>query len=255
MRGYADGWFETRPTDGRITGIREAKIKPNFRANMWFVEGRDLNMLVDSGFGLASLRENIEIFSEKPIIAVATHSHCDHIGGHYEFAQTAIHAAEADILRYPTNDNTVAKGYVSRAMFIEPDDWESFDPDSYSIQGVEPTRLLADGDIVDLGNRAFEVIHVPGHSPGGIALLENSTGILFSGDMVHAGPSGIGRYALYHSDNEAWLTSVERLLGLPVKTVHAGHFESFGADRYRQILEEYLERRANPDFPLLLNAY
>ena len=50
------------------------------------------------------------------------------------------------------------------------------------------TRLLEDGDVVDLGDRVLEVIHTPGHSPGGIALFERATGILFSGDIVYDGP-------------------------------------------------------------------
>jgi hypothetical protein len=49
-----------------------------------------------------------------------------------------------------------------------------------------------------------------------------------------------------------WLTSVERLRKLPVTTVHAGHFDSFGRERYMAILDEYLARRRMPDFPLIL---
>ena len=44
------------------------------------------------------------------------------------------------------------------------------------------------GDVIDLGDRAFEVIHTPGHSPGGIGLLERKTGIFLSGDIVYDGP-------------------------------------------------------------------
>ena len=50
------------------------------------------------------------------------------------------------------------------------------------------TRLLGDGDVIDLGDRAFEVLHLPGHSPGSIGLWEAATGILFSGDAVYDGP-------------------------------------------------------------------
>ncbi|TIS11519.1 MAG: MBL fold metallo-hydrolase, partial [Mesorhizobium sp.] len=53
------------------------------------------------------------------------------------------------------------------------------------------------GDVVDLGDRAFEVIHTPGHSPGGIALYERKTRILLSGDIVYDGPLIDG---VYHSD-------------------------------------------------------
>ena len=45
--------------------------------------------------------------------------------------------------------------------------------------------MLREGGVVDLGDRHFEVIHLPGHSPGSISLREESTGVLFSGDVVY----------------------------------------------------------------------
>jgi glyoxylase-like metal-dependent hydrolase (beta-lactamase superfamily II) len=206
--------------------------------------------MIDSGFGLASLREQIAELKHKPTIAVATHSHCDHIGGLHEFRDCRIHAAEADVVRYPTIENTVAKGYMTEAMFegVPP---TSFDPDAISFHSVHPA-LLTDGEVIDLGDRVFEVVHIPGHSPGSIGLFEQTTGILFSGDVVHNGSNGIGRFHLYHSNLDDWLTSVERLRKLPVSTVHAGHFGSFGRERYLAILDEYLACRRTPDFPLIL---
>ena len=48
--------------------------------------------------------------------------------------------------------------------------------------------IVEEGDIVDIGNRHFEVLHLPGHSPGSIGLWEASTGTLFSGDALYDGP-------------------------------------------------------------------
>lgn len=251
---YANDWFKSQEMGWGVTRIWEAKIRPEFRANIWHVRGRDRDLLVDSGFGLMSLVQHIPLLSEKPILAVATHSHCDHIGGHYEFSECAIHHAEADILRRPTRQNTVALGYVSRTMF-EQDCPADFDPDAFDIRGQEHAFLLSDSDRIDLGDRVFEVIHVPGHSPGSIALLETATGILFSGDVVHNGRTGIGRFLLYHSNLDDWLSSVERLRRVSVEIVHAGHFESFGRTRFLEILDEYLERRRTPGFPLELRSY
>jgi glyoxylase-like metal-dependent hydrolase (beta-lactamase superfamily II) len=245
------GWFATERLPDRVTRIWEQRIKPEFGANMWLVEGRDHNLLIDGGFGLAPLREHVPRLVDKPVIAVATHSHCDHIGSLHEFSDCRIHEAEADILRHPTIENTVAKGYMIKAMF-EGTAPKSFDPDRITFQAVEPSRVLRDGDSVDLGDRVFEVVHLPGHSPGSIGLFEPATGILFSGDVVHNGSNGIGRFHLYHSDMDAWLTSVERLRSLPAKTIHPGHFDSFGHERYMAILDEYLARRRIPDFPLIL---
>jgi glyoxylase-like metal-dependent hydrolase (beta-lactamase superfamily II) len=248
--GKITGWFAVERLSGGVTRIWEHQIKPEYGANMWLVKGRDRDLMVDSGFGLASLRENIPELTEKSVIAVASHSHCDHIGGLHEFADCRIHKAEANIVRHPTIENTVAKGYMTNAMF-EGAPPTFFNPDKIRFKPVDPA-LLGDGDVIDLGDRVFEVLHTPGHSPGSIGLFERSSGIFFSGDVVHNGNNGIGRFHLYHSDLDDWLTSVERLRRFPVSTVHAGHFGSFGRERYLEILDEYLVRRRTPGFPLIL---
>ncbi|MFN8233206.1 MAG: MBL fold metallo-hydrolase [Actinomycetota bacterium] len=51
--------------------------------------------------------------------------------------------------------------------------------------GAEPTSFVADGDLVDLGDRSFVVVHVPGHTPGSVALWEEATGLLLTGDMLY----------------------------------------------------------------------
>jgi len=244
------GWFASERLSAGVTRIWEHQIKPEYGANMWLVKGRERDLLVDSGLGLASLRENIPELTEKPVIAVATHSHCDHIGGLHEFADCRIHEAEANIVRNPTIENTVAKGYMTNAMFDGAPP-KFFNPDEITFKSANPV-LLGDEAVIDLGDRAFEVLHIPGHSPGSIGLFEHATGIFFSGDVVHNGGYGIGRFHLYHSDLDDWLTSVERLRKLPVSTVHAGHFGSFGRARYLEILDEYLARRQTPGFPLIL---
>jgi Metallo-beta-lactamase superfamily len=111
------GWFAMERLSAGVTRIWEHQIKREYGANIWLVKGRDRNLLVDSRFGLASLRENIPELNAKPIIVIATHSHCDHIGGLHEFANCRIHEAEANIVCNPTVENTVAKGYMTDAMF------------------------------------------------------------------------------------------------------------------------------------------
>lgn len=91
--------------------------------------------------------------------------------------------------------------------------------------------------MVDLGDRAFQVIHTPGHSPGGIGLIERRTGIFFSGDIVYDGPLVDDAY---HSDRSVYAETMERLRSLPVTVVHGGHFPSFGLTRFRQIIDDYL---------------
>ena len=106
---------------------------------------------------------------------------------------------------------------------------------------ARPTRVLDDGDIIDLGDRHFEVIHTPGHSPGGIALWEPARGILFSGDIVYDGPL---IEDTYHADAADYVRSMERMLELPVRVVHGGHFPSYGAERHREIIRSWLDGKS-----------
>ena len=251
MTGFhtADGgWYAREHVADGVTLIWERHIKPDYRCNIWHVRGRDRDLLVDTGFGLESLRAFVEADTERPLVALASHAHCDHIGGHHEFDERWIHGAEVEIMRAPTRDNTVAAPYVCDEMF-ENAPPPGFDSAAWNVTPCEPTRVLVEGDLVDLGDRAFQVLHAPGHSPGSIALFEPATGILFSGDVVHDGPNGFGRMLWYHSDEVAYLESIERLRAVPAETVHAGHFHSFGADRYRTVLDDYLARRRGPGCP------
>ncbi|MEC9105082.1 MAG: MBL fold metallo-hydrolase, partial [Pseudomonadota bacterium] len=100
------------------------------------------------------------------------------------------------------------------------------------------TRLLADGDMIDLGDRQFEVIHTPGHSPGGIALWEQATGVLISGDIIYDGPL---IEDTYHSNAQDYVRSMRRLLDLPVRVVHGGHFPSFSGERLTQLITTWLK--------------
>ena len=98
--------------------------------------------------------------------------------------------------------------------------------------------------MIDLGDRAFEVLHLPGHSPGSIALWEAATGILFSGDTVYDGPL-IDDF--YHSDVADYVASMERLRRVPARLVHAGHFASFGRARFEALIDDYLAGKAAGD--------
>ena len=105
------------------------------------------------------------------------------------------------------------------------------------MKGAPATRLLEDGDVIDLGDRQFEVIHTPGHSPGGIALWEAASGVLISGDIVYDGPL---IEDTYHADAEAYIRSMKRLADLPARVVHGGHFPSFSGERLREIVTGWL---------------
>lgn len=239
-RARPEDWYRTETKGDDVTLIDEPFIQPFYRCNVWHVRGRDRDMLVDSGMGVVSLRDWVPLVTERALTAVASHTHFDHIGCHHEFEDRAVHAAEAAILAEPTRASTLAEPYVTDEIFdrLPPLPYVST---TYAVRRAPATRLLEDGDIIDLGDRHFEVIHTPGHSPGGIALWEKATGILFSGDIVYDGPL---IEDTYHANAADYFRSMERLLSLPVRVVHGGHFPSYDGARHREIVQAWIAAHA-----------
>ena len=82
--------------------------------------------------------------------------------------------------------------------------------------------------------------------------------LLFRGLALELGPgqalqvkgaNGIGKLILYHTVEDQFLTSVERLRKVPVSVVHGGHYASFGRKRYTDIIDDYIARKRSPGCP------
>ena len=95
---------------------------------------------------------------------------------------------------------------------------------------------MEEGDTVDLGDRRLTVLHLPGHSPGSIGLLDERNGVLLSGDTLYA-----GRLVddLPGSDLMADCRTTTRLLDLDLRAVHG---DSLDRDGMRAIARGYLDR-------------
>ncbi|WP_118133568.1 MBL fold metallo-hydrolase [Oceanicella sp. SM1341] len=234
-----EDWYALTKLADDITYICEPHITEYYRCNIWHVRGRERDMLVDSGMGVVSLSEWVPLVTERPLDAVASHTHYDHIGCHHEFNCRLVHAAEADILADPTRAATLADTAVRDEIFtrLPPAPYAST---AYAVKSAPATRLLADGDVIDLGDRHFEVIHTPGHSPGGIALWEAVSGVLFSGDILYDGPL---YEDTYHANAADYVASMKHLLEIPVRVVHGGHFASFGRERHRALIRAWLDEK------------
>ncbi len=232
----AADWYQTESLGEGVTLIRERYVADWLRCNIWHLRGRDRDLLVDAGMGLRPLKLEVPRLTERPVVAVASHSHFDHIGGSHEFETRLGHAAEAEIMARPTNENTAVGPFV-RAETFAALPYQGFMAESFAVRPAPLTGLLDEGDVVDLGDRAFQVFHLPGHSPGSIALFEAASGILFSGDIVYDGELYDG---VYHSDPALYRESLARLRELPVTTVYGGHYDPFGRAKMLEIIEEYL---------------
>ena len=248
----ANKWFERKRVDNEITLLWEPHIHSFLRCNIWHIRGRDCDVLIDTGMGIASLADAASDLFGKSLITVLTHTHMDHGGGAGEFETVCVHKAEASALSESANYLPIdtsqwsadeiawigSMGYdISRGL-ITAIPHAGFDPAAHNLVPATASRLIDEGDIISTGDRAFEVLHLPGHSPGSIGLWEADTGTFFSGDAIYDGHL---LDAIPGADIATYRATMERMRELPVQVVHAGHETSFGRERFVHLIDAYLE--------------
>lgn len=251
----AERWFERRPVADGVTLLWEPAVHPLIRCNIWHVAGRDRDLVIDTGVGVAPLRAEIEQLTDRPVVAVATHIHWDHVGGLHEFDTRLMHPREAgrmaEYREFATLTTTDLPAELIEALGTPDAPFDQpylvteaahagHDPGAYTVEPTTVTGEVNDGDGVDLGDRHFEVLHLPGHSPGSIGLWEGATRTLFSGDAIY---DGVLLDDLPDSDVADYVETMKRLRDVPARIVHGGHEPSFGRERLVELVDGYLASR------------
>lgn len=208
-------WFTIDSIDADTYSISEYRHWEETHA--YLLNGRDRSLLIDTGLGICNIYDEVIQLTDKPVTAVATHIHWDHIGGHRYFPDFYAHEEELNWLNgeFPLTMEQI------RGMVIDRCDLpEGYNVDDYRLFQGTPTRVLKDNDVIDIGGRTLRVLHTPGHSPGHICFYEKERGYLFTGDLVYKDTL----FAYFPStDPEAYLASLERVAALPVKRVFPAH--------------------------------
>jgi glyoxylase-like metal-dependent hydrolase (beta-lactamase superfamily II) len=239
-------WFEVSTVDERTTLVTEPYVHPLLRANLWHLRGRDHDLLIDCGTGVSALASVLlDRFGREPVL-VLTHGHLDHMGSAHEFAEVWAHPLERvddpapGSLHGPTLAAEVGLDWSPPDLLVTARPHDGYDPATYRVPPATVTRHLTDGDTIDLGDRSLTVLHLPGHTPGSIALFDPADGTLFSGDVVY---DDVLLDNLTGSDPARYADSLRRLRELPVTVTHAGHEPSFGRDRLHDLIDAYLRER------------
>ena len=212
-----------------------------FRANLWTVRGRERDLQLDFGVGVAALRPALPL-SGRPVLAVASHAHVDHVGGFHEFAWRGGHSAEAAHFAAMDEAGTLASwfGQERAGASLERLPAPGFSLADWRLEPAPLTDPLAEGDVVDLGGRRFVVLHLPGHSPGSIGLLEEREGLLLAGDAIYEG--GLVD-DIPGADIAAYCATMERLRRLDCRLVLAGHGRVLAQAEMAAIAEDYLRAK------------
>ncbi|XP_069483716.1 acyl-coenzyme A thioesterase MBLAC2 [Ambystoma mexicanum] len=248
-------WYAHKSLGDGLYWIQERYYESSNRANIWLQRGSHQDLLIDAGLGLRSLPEYLRVAGllgddagqggasprgRRPLLALATHVHFDHSGGLHQFPQVAIHRAEAEALARGDNYETVTWLSDSDVVKEPSPGWRA---SQYRVQPAQPTRLLEEDDIINLGDRQFMVMHVPGHSRGSICLHDRDRKMLFTGDTIYDGQL---LDWLPYSDINKYVGSCERLMEMVdqglVDRVLPGHFSTLGAERLYQLASNYIAK-------------
>lgn len=189
-----------------------------FETNCYLVEDVATReaLVIDPAGESATIAARLRGLGLRPVRVVHTHGHVDHCIASTAVAREfgvpiAMHAADVPLYRnMPRQVEALMGKGAAAALGV--------------LDILEPAELLEDGDRVPFGGAEAEVIHLPGHSPGGIGLLfRTRPPTLICGDTLFA--DGVGRTDLWGGDWQTLLASIRgRIFALPDDTVvHSGH--------------------------------
>jgi glyoxylase-like metal-dependent hydrolase (beta-lactamase superfamily II) len=231
-------WFVVRQVNRDLWMIAE----PGYVVS-WLYVGSDRALLVDTGTGIVPIAPVVAKLTDRPVTAINTHYHFDHVGGNAGFAERLAGLRGGPLLERGTPPDLLQRYLAAFPAIIadararvaaDPDAFAlfpetevrdfppGFDPAAWDPGRVPATALLPEGATIDLGDRQLRVIDTPGHSPDGISLFDARHGVLFVGDTLMEG----ALYAHYdESSLHDLLASARKLaaLGAEVRVICAGH--------------------------------
>lgn len=147
---------------------------------VFLIVGNKRALVVDSGVSGLEIRSIVRQYTDLPLLLLNTHADRDHIASNAGFAEIYMHPSEM--------------------------------PYYHNIQHG-PGRLIpvSDGDTIDLGGRILEVVHIPGHTPGSISVLDRAGRCLIGGDPVQED----GEIYMFgpQRDFDAYIAGLTRLTG------------------------------------------
>ena len=199
------------------------KIYERYEAAMYLVCGSQKACLIDTAYGLNDLSEIVSSLTDLPVTVVNTHGHIDHVLGNHYFDRVYMHPDDKELYREITDGfaEMITQPWVKETYgdFIK-----DIDPDAIYFPDAED---IADGDVIDLGDKKLKIIGIPGHTGGSIMLVDQDEKICFSGDSI------IEHLWLFLEESlpaDIYLNSLRRAVDIlhddKIERIYNGHFSN-----------------------------
>jgi len=201
-------WFEVYRVDPGVYALYEPHQWQEVIS--WLIVGTRQALLFDTGMGLQNIQAVASSITALPIEVLNSHTHHDHVGDNWRFESVLgmddpfTKRNAAGVAHAGVADEVAPKSLCG----VQP---ASLDTAGYRVRAFRITSVVHDGSRIDLGGRTLEVLHVPGHAPDAIALLDRANGLIFTGDTFYEGPIYVFSPG---ADFSAYTQSVERLAAL-----------------------------------------
>lgn len=153
-------------------------------------------VIVDPGGDVVLIRGALKEVGVTPVAIWLTHGHLDHAGGAAELAE----ALSVPVIGPHQADKFLLDELPTAGLRFDIRD----------MRAVTPSRWLAEGDEVKVGDVAFSVLHVPGHTPGHITFFQKDLRFLLAGDTVFAG--SVGRTDFPYGSHETLIAGIRNKL-------------------------------------------
>lgn len=141
---------------------------------MYFVAGSKKGLLIDTGYGVGDLKGYLKQSFSVDYDVLLTHGHYDHVGGIYQWESVYLNALDLELC---VNSDEERNKAIARSLN------QSNENINVNLPVYTGTFVdIKEGMIFDLGDECVEIIHVPGHTRGSIALLVNKDRTIILGD-------------------------------------------------------------------------
>jgi glyoxylase-like metal-dependent hydrolase (beta-lactamase superfamily II) len=182
LSAASDDWFRVyESADGVYSIVEPFQFQETISH---LIVGEERALLFDTGIGLLPVRTVVERITSLPVLVLNSHTHYDHVGGNWMFDEVL--AMDTDYTRANMAGfahGAIAADLVPEAFCKGPP--RGVDLSTFRTRPWQAARYIEDGEILDLGGRTLEVLHVPGHTPDATALLDADNGLLFTGDTFY----------------------------------------------------------------------